>query len=336
MNERLNWMFPSLPVGPLFLTDVRISCWFLLVPLAIYPVHGIEVGLVMTLFLYLSVFFHEFAHVFVARRTGGIADEIHLTPLGGLAPVRPGHAPFATFLTTAAGPLVNLTICVCVFPGWYAPTTLWDTLNPLELPIVHLDKEHLLRDLGLLLFIANWIVLLVNLLPVMPLDGGQMTRAALSTKIHPELVHRTALQIGLGFALLLLMIGGAVFDKSLVVLIGAILLIINVVQLLHEELGEAMDDSSFGYDFSSAYDSLDSTNPTTTRQAIPSLLQRWRENRRLRREQRDRIRRIEAEQQLDLLLAKVHETGLQSLSDEEQKRLKSCSELLRPRPKMED
>jgi stage IV sporulation protein FB len=154
----------------------------------------------------------------------------------------------------------------------------------------------------------------------------------LSTRIHPELVHRTALQVGLGVAVLLLVVGSWV-DMSQIVLIGTFVLMINVVQLLQEEMGEAMDDSGYGYDFSAGYESLESSNPTTTRQVRPGMIQRWRERRRLRRQQQERIQRLEAEQQLDSLLAKVHENGLQSLSESEQKLLRSCSELLRGRQK---
>jgi Zn-dependent protease len=316
----------------MFATDIRVSWWFALVPVVLCPRYGIELGLLFGFLLYLSVLLHEFAHVFAARWTSGSADEIHLTPMGGIAMVRPGPGPFAIGMTAAAGPLVNLVVCICVFPGWYARDTLWESLNPLVMPITHLDTSDLWRDLGLLVFTANWMPLLVNLLPVMPLDGGQILRAILSTKTHPELVHRTALNIGIGVSVVLLILGVA-FDLSQVVLIGTFVLMMNVVQLFQEEIGEAMDDSSLGYDFSAGYESLERSSSTTTRESKLGLLQQWRENRRIRREQQERLRRAEAEQQLDLLLAKIHESGMQSLSAQEQKLLSNCSELLKPRSK---
>ena len=334
MNERFSWMLPSVPVGRIFSTDVRVSWWFALVPLVICPKYGLEMGLAFTVLLYVSVVLHEFAHVFAARWTGGSADEIHITPMGGVAMTRPGRGAYGLGVTAAAGPMVNLVICLCSFPGWYAPETLWGSLNPLELPISRLDPANLWHDLGLILFIANWIALLVNLLPVMPLDGGQILRAILSTKTHPEVVHRTALHVGIAVAAVLLVLGAA-FDLSQIVLIGTFVLMMNVVQLMQEDRGESMDDSAFGYDFSSGYESLERSNPTATRESKRGLIQRWRERRRIRREHQERLRRVDAEQQLDLLLAKVHETGLQSLSDQEQKRLRSYSELLRGRSKTE-
>lgn len=332
MNERLSWMLPSFYGGRMFATDIRISWWFALVPVVLCPRYGIEVGLLFGLLLYVSVLMHEFAHVFAARWTGGSADEIHLTPMGGIAMVRPGHGAFALGITAAAGPLVNLAVCLCLFPGWYAPDTLWESLNPFEMPIDKLDTAELWRDVALLTFAANWMPLLVNLLPVMPLDGGQILRAFLSTKTHPELVQRTAVNIGIAVSVVLLILG-VVFDKSQIVFIGTFVLMMNVVQLFQEEMGEAMDDSTLGYDFSSGYESLERSNSTATREPKLGLIQQWRENRRIRREQQERQRRVEAEQQLDLLLAKVHESGMQSLSEQEQKLLRNCSELLKPRGK---
>lgn len=335
MNERLNWMFPAFSIGRIFGAEVRVSWWFGLVLLMICPKHGIELGLTFTGLLYLSAMLHEFGHVFAARWTGGVADEIHLTPLGGAANVKPARGAFGLGITAAAGPIVNLLICVCVYPGWYAHIPASECLNPFVFPITEFHQNEILLDLVRIMFLANWMMLLVNLLPVMPLDGGQILRAVLSTRIHPELVHRTALHIGLAVAVMLL-VGGLCVDMSQVVFIGTFVLMVNVVQLLQEDIGEAMDDSGYGYDFSTGYESLESSNPTTTRQAMPGILQRWRERRRIRREQQERMRRVEAEQQLDLLLAKVHETGLQSLSDQEQKLLRSCSELLRGRQKSAD
>ena len=198
-----------------------------------------------------------------------------------------------------------------------------------------MNVTELWRDLGLLLFIVNWIGLLINLLPVVPLDGGQILRAFLSAQIHPELVNRTALQIGLFVAIAILIVG-AIADMSQVVLIGTFVLTVNIVQLFQEEMGEVMDDSTFGYDFSAGYESLEKSNPISTREVRLGLIQRWRERRRVRREQQERIRRSEAEQQLDELLAKVHEHGLESLSDQEKKLLRSCSELLQKRGKSEN
>jgi len=335
MNERLSWMLPSIPLGRLFSTDIRLSWWFAIVPLVTIPKYGFYVAIAFTLLLYVSILLHEFAHVFAARWTGGSAEEIHLMPFGGIAMVRPAGGAFGLGMTAAAGPLVNLIICLISFPGWYAPDTLWGSLNPLRMsPDITLAQDRLWRDLGLLLFTANWMPLLLNLLPVMPLDGGNILRAILSTQTQPELVNRMAVHIGL-FVSLIFLAAGVIADVSQIVLVGTFVLMMNVVQLFQDEMGEAADDSGLGYDFSSGYESLEASGPTSIR-TKPGMIQQWRERRRIRREQQERLRIVEAEQQLDILLAKVHESGLNSLSPQEQNLLKSCSELLRDRTKTND
>lgn len=336
MNERLYWMFPSLFLGRMFLVDVRISAWFGLLGVVLCFHHGLELGLAVTLLFGLFSFFHELAHVIAVRSTGGFADEMHLTPFGGLGTPRFGHGSFSVLAAAAAGPTLNLAVCLFSFPGWYAPQTLWSSLNPFVLPVTKFNADgEILKDILLITFNVNWVMFLVNLLPAAPFDGGTVVRALLSLRVHPELVQHTAFRIGLTVSIMLLL-GGAIADLSQVVLIGTFILMVNAYHLIQEDSGDPLDESGYGYDFSSAFDSLESPNPTATRQAKQGLLQRWRERRRIRREQQERIRRMEAEQQLDSLLAKVHETGFQSLSDQEQAMLRDCSELLRDRQKGED
>ena len=60
------------------------------------------VGFIIALFG--CVLLHEFGHCFAARWVGGEADDILMTPIGGLAFARPPHRWGATFITVAAGP----------------------------------------------------------------------------------------------------------------------------------------------------------------------------------------------------------------------------------------
>ena len=336
MKERLNWMLPSVYVGRMFSTDVRISCWFAIVPLIVCPKYGMPLGLAFTISLYLSVLLHEFAHVFVARWTGGTADEVHLTPIGGIALVRPARGAFGMGITAAAGPAVDLLICIATFPGWYASETLPGSLNPFVMPIgqLHTNAPEVWHDLGLVLFLANWILLLVNLLPVLPLDGGQVLRASLLTRINPEFVNRTAINVGMFVAVVILIVG-ACLDLSQVVLIGTFVLMMNVVQLFQAEFSESYDDPEYEPNSSTDDESLYDSSPIESPEVSLNPLDQWRERRRVRREQQDLIRRTQVEQQLDELLAKVHEHGIQSLSEQEKKSLQSCSKLIRERGKSE-
>ncbi len=121
---------------------------------------------------YLALFFivllHEFGHALACRQVGGTANHIVLWPLGGVAYVNPPQRPGATLWSIAAGPLVN----VALFP---ILSVLWLLSQSLRWPLAMPDAYALVRavwaiNLGLLVF---------NVLPIYPLDGGQILRSLL-------------------------------------------------------------------------------------------------------------------------------------------------------------
>jgi Zn-dependent protease len=118
--------------------------------------------------LFLIVLTHEFGHALACRSVGGVANRIVLWPLGGVAYVDPPPRPGATLWSIAAGPLVN----VVLFPAlWglfaFAQSENWAAQSP---------------DLVVLLYYVARInagLLFFNILPIFPLDGGQIVRALL-------------------------------------------------------------------------------------------------------------------------------------------------------------
>jgi Zn-dependent protease len=118
--------------------------------------------------LFVIVLLHEFGHSLACRQTGGKADQIILWPLGGIAFVRPPARPGAELWSIAAGPLVNVLLVPVIFGLMWARANLgWG----LDIP----DYRIFLRDL----FWINTSLLVFNLLPVYPLDGGQILRSLL-------------------------------------------------------------------------------------------------------------------------------------------------------------
>jgi Zn-dependent protease len=118
--------------------------------------------------LFLIVTLHEFGHALACRQVGGRANQIVLWPLGGVAYVDPPPRPGPTLWSIAAGPLVN----VALFPAltallMAAKTAGWGGPMP--------DFVSYLRAL----WFINCALLVFNLLPIYPLDGGQIFRALL-------------------------------------------------------------------------------------------------------------------------------------------------------------
>jgi Zn-dependent protease len=118
--------------------------------------------------LFLIVTMHEFGHALACRSVGGTANQIVLWPLGGVAYVDPPPRPGAMLWSIAAGPLVNVALA----PVWFALAVLsqqlgWAETMPNAYALVH-QVEWI--NLGLLAF---------NMLPIYPLDGGQILRSLL-------------------------------------------------------------------------------------------------------------------------------------------------------------
>ncbi|MEP6685456.1 MAG: M50 family metallopeptidase [Verrucomicrobiota bacterium] len=115
--------------------------------------------------LFAIVLLHEFGHALACRQTGGEADRIVLWPLGGIAFVNPPPRPGAVLWSIAAGPLVN----VVLIPVFGALVFLAQSaeVNP-----------NFLQLLGAIRYV-NYGLLIFNLLPIYPLDGGQIFRALL-------------------------------------------------------------------------------------------------------------------------------------------------------------
>jgi Zn-dependent protease len=118
--------------------------------------------------LFLIVLFHEFGHAFACRQVGGRANRIVLWPLGGVAYVDPPPRPGATLWSISAGPLVNLALAPILAALYFmGRSSGWASAMP---DTFHLVRAILAIDVGLLIF---------NILPVYPLDGGQILRSLL-------------------------------------------------------------------------------------------------------------------------------------------------------------
>jgi Zn-dependent protease len=118
--------------------------------------------------LFLIVLLHEFGHALACRQVGGRANQIVLWPLGGVAYVDPPPRPGATLWSLAAGPLVNVAlvpvlmvlVAVCrAAGGAYAMPNAYELLRS----ILYIDV----------------VLLVFNMLPIYPLDGGQIVRSLL-------------------------------------------------------------------------------------------------------------------------------------------------------------
>jgi uncharacterized protein (TIGR03067 family) len=149
------------------------------------------------------VLLHEFGHVLACRSVGGIAKSIVLWPLGGIAFVDPPARPLARLWSIAAGPLVNALLL--------APTLgFWMVCRAAGLE----DTAPDLFRFAVALAWINGYLLLFNILPVYPLDGGQMLQALLWLVMGRARSLLVAAAIGVLTALGILVV--AIVERSLV------------------------------------------------------------------------------------------------------------------------
>jgi Zn-dependent protease len=138
---------------------------------------------------------HEFGHALACRSVGGQANRIVLWPLGGVAFVQPPPRPGAVLWSIAAGPLVNVVLA----PLLLVLAMVADMYGRNGLPAD-------LVDLAYAAFAINLILLIFNILPIYPLDGGQIVQAMLWFFIGYARSLRATAAVGFVVAV----IGGAV------------------------------------------------------------------------------------------------------------------------------
>ncbi|MFZ0478489.1 MAG: M50 family metallopeptidase [Terriglobales bacterium] len=146
--------------------------WFVVAVYEINGGFGVYSSISWRIAEYLCVFaivtLHEFGHALACRQVGGRANQIVLWPLGGVAYVDPPPRPGATLWSIAAGPLVN----VALFPVLFALGKLSGALG------LYAATPDLLQLLSAV-YKINFYLLAFNILPIYPLDGGQILRSLL-------------------------------------------------------------------------------------------------------------------------------------------------------------
>ncbi len=194
------------------------------------PMTGAIFGVVLMLTLFLCVALHELGHSLMARRFGIETREILLMPLGGIAqleknPTQPRHE----LLIALAGPLVNVLIAaLLVVIGLTPQVSLFNSLLDGQGLSAALSTEPSLNNLLLWLVSANVSLVLFNLIPAFPLDGGRVLRAVLAMGLGYPLATRIATVVGQMIAVVLGIFG--LFSGNFLLALVAIFIFVGATQ----------------------------------------------------------------------------------------------------------
>lgn len=171
----MRWSFRITTVAG---TEVRIHLTFLLllawVGMMFFlrggPVQAL-LGIGFFLALFLCVLLHEFGHVLAARQFGIATPDITLLPIGGIARLaKMPRKPSQELIVAIAGPAVNVVIAALLFLVVRTPAT----------PATDLLTFNSLNDLLFALMVINLWLVVFNMIPAFPMDGGRVLRALLA------------------------------------------------------------------------------------------------------------------------------------------------------------
>lgn len=167
-----------------------------------------EIGFLLMVFL--CVLLHEFGHALSAARYGIRTKDITLLPIGGLArlekiPERPWHE----LVVAIAGPAVNVGIILILAVVMYFGKGL-----PLGLDIFRLESNSFVVNL----LLVNISLVVFNMIPAFPMDGGRILRSLLAMKLSKVKATLIAARIGQLISFGFVIVGW--FYNPMLILIG--------------------------------------------------------------------------------------------------------------------
>jgi Zn-dependent protease len=303
--------------------------------IALTRVSAVALGILL-----LSVLVHELAHALVATRLGGRVDQLVLGPLGGLSQDVVPHQPRRELVVALAGPMANLAVALALLPMLLLAVgaSPMAALNPLAPVAIGGDDSIACIVLKLSVWI-NGLLALVSFLPAYPFDGGRALRAVL----WPVLGYRTAVlvvgRVARVVAVALCLTAYLVRDAYPAGLMPAwlplLLLAIFVFFSGNQEVTQLDQEESDGdlleLDFSQGYTNLGQRVDPHCQRPHVGVLERWREKRRRVRQQRIEQQQAADDAQVDAILVRLHEHGMDGLDAEERALLERVSVRYRER-----
>ncbi|UUO07135.1 site-2 protease family protein [Blastopirellula sp. J2-11] len=208
----------SLRIGTLFGIGVYVHFTFLIILIWFAALHWTRgddfsdavLGMAMVVAIFTIVVLHELGHALAARRYGIGTKDITLLPIGGVARLeRMPEDPKQELVVAIAGPMVNVVLAVI----FLALTLLIGSLGPdRNMALEYLSSvvsenssistmtDHTLAQqaasICFIMFGFNVIMVLFNMLPAFPMDGGRVLRAFLA--MNMDYVQATQIAAGVG------------------------------------------------------------------------------------------------------------------------------------------
>jgi Zn-dependent protease len=187
-------MSSSWKLGNIFGIGIYVHWSFLLLPVFVLLTNlGLSTGWILYALVLMAAVFgcvvlHELGHAMAARRFGIATRDITLYPIGGVARLeRMSEKPWEEFWIAVAGPAVNVLIAGLL---WGALFLAGEVAPYFPLPPLGL------MFLSHVLFL-NLFLVVFNLLPAFPMDGGRVLRALLAVRLGQVRATKLAVNVGM-------------------------------------------------------------------------------------------------------------------------------------------
>ena len=337
----LNYCFPLVRINGynvkchwtiIFFLFIYIHYFTVEMSLRMGPGMALLLAVLSTLMLYTIVLIHEMGHGAAGRRLGHRVDEIYLHPLGGMVLVTP-RSPREELIITFWGPAVHPLLLVLATPLYLlVKNGLW---QPSEFTYFLVHQ----------FFWLNVILLVFNLLPAFPMDGGRLLRAWLAQRMYAAKATVIACYVGQVVSILFIVYAVARWDGFfswfLILIAAQNLMACEQHKYLAREVdpyqGDGWGPDGASYDLSNYYsDESGVRYGGSARRKRKGIFARWAERRRRKAEQRARRAReaqIQREKKIrvrvDELLEKVSREGLPALTAEERDFLSRASDVFK-------
>ena len=193
----------SLKLGKVLGIDVKVHVTFILILIwgafnfggSAGPLYGV----IVTLALFTLVILHEFGHSLAAMWFGIAVKDITLLPIGGVARLeRMPEKPIQELVVAIAGPAVNVVIALILMP-----IVAWLTFGNVWPPSFSMVRTPGVAGLLTFLFAANISLVIFNMIPAFPLDGGRVFRAFIGFFTSYHNATKIAVWLGRAFAVLM-------------------------------------------------------------------------------------------------------------------------------------
>ncbi|MGF1553938.1 MAG: site-2 protease family protein [Paracoccaceae bacterium] len=224
----MSWSLKFLQLGDTQLR-VHVTFFLLLVFIAAQrwqagPLAAAE-GVLFVVLVFVCVVLHELGHVVAAQRYGIRTPTITVLPIGGVAQLeRMPDRPVAELVVAIAGPLVNVVIAAVLFVLIGARFDFSD-MDQLQAAQTSLQGR---------LAAVNVLLVVFNLIPAFPLDGGRIFRALLAFKLPRARATRVAARTGQAMAVLFAIVG--IFYNPFLLLIAIFMFFAAEAEASHETM----------------------------------------------------------------------------------------------------